>query len=164
MRCASPPDNVGRRLADLQIIQADVVQRLQFVFDLGNVVEQLECLLDIHLEHVGDRVALELHGERFAIEAMSLADRAGHPDVGQKIHFQASRAIAFAGLAASAIDVETEPSRLVAALLGGRQLREQIANVVEQLDVGARDSTVACGRSATGRWRSSCPGAASPSS
>ena len=113
-----------RRLSELDVIQADVVQRLQFVAHVGNVLEQLQRLLDVHLEHIGDGLALELDLQRFVVVPMSLADRAGHPHIGEEIHFQAIRAVPFAGFAATARDVEAEPARLVAAPLGLGQLRE----------------------------------------
>ena len=127
----------GRRLAELQVVEAHVVQRLQLVADVGNVLEQLERLLDVHLQHVGDRLVLEVHLQRFAVEAMPFAHRAGDPDVGQKVHLQPVRAVPLAGFAAAARDVEAEPARLVAAAFGFGQLREQVADVVEDLDVGA---------------------------
>ena len=61
--------------------------------------------------------------QRRVIATMALAHRAGDPDVGQKIHFQLGRAVALAGLAAAAADVEAEPARLVAAGLRLGQLR-----------------------------------------
>ena len=98
----------------------------------------LERLLHVHLQHVGDALALELHLQRLAVEAMALAHRAGDPDVGQEIHLQPVRAVALARLAAAAGDVEAEPARLVAAALRLGQLREQVADLVEHLDVGRR--------------------------
>ena len=130
-----------RGLAQLQIVEPDVVQRLQLVLNLGDVLEQVQRLLNVHLQHFGNRLALELDLQRLAVVAMSFADRAGHPDVGQEVHLQAIRAVSFARLAAAAFDVETESSRLVAAPFRLGQLGEQVANVVEDLDVGARIGT-----------------------
>ena len=98
----------------------------------------LQRLLHVHLQHVGDRLALEPHLQRLAIEAMPFADGAGHPHVGQKIHLQPVRAVPFARLAAAAGHVEAEPARLVAAALRLGQLRVQVADLVEQLDVRGR--------------------------
>ena len=82
--------------------------------------------------------AFEANLQRFAVEAMAVANRAGDPHIGQKIHFQAIRAVPFASLAAAAGDVEAEPARLVTAGFRFRQFREQIANIVGQFDVGGR--------------------------
>ena len=79
---------------------------------------------------------------------MAAADRAGDPHVGQEVHLQAVRAVSFAGLAAPAGHVETEAAGLVAAGLGLGQLRVEMADVVEELDVGGR---VRAGRAADGR-------------
>ncbi len=126
-----------RRLAQLHVIQAHVVQRLQFVADLGDVLEQVQRLLDVHLQHLGDRAVLELDLQRLAVVAVAFAHRAGDPDVGQEIHFQPRRAVAFAGLATAASHVEAEPARLVAPPPRLGHLGEQVADVVEHLDVRA---------------------------
>ena len=119
----------------------------------GHVREVLQRFLHVHFQHVVDVLALEADLQRFAVEAPALAHGAGHPDVGEEIHLQAVGAVALARLAAAARLVEAESARLVAADLGLRQLREQRADLVEDLDVGRRDWSAACGRSATGRCR-----------
>ena len=100
--------------------------------------EELERLLDRHLEHVGDRLALEADLERLAVVALAVALLARHVDVGQEVHLDLDLPVAAAHLAAAALDVEREAARLVAArprLLG---LGEQLADLVEQPDVGGR--------------------------
>ena len=49
----------GRGLAELDVVEADVVEGLQAAVDLGDVGEELDRLLDRHLEHVGDRLPLK---------------------------------------------------------------------------------------------------------
>ena len=66
---------------------------------------------------------------------MPLAHGAGDPNVGQKVHLQTVRAVAFAGLATSAGHVEAEPTFLVAAGLRFGKHGVQLADVVEDLDV-----------------------------
>ena len=146
----------GRGLAELHVVQAHVVQRLQLLADGGDVLEMPQRLLDVHFQHLGDRLALEADLQRLAVEAVPLAHRAGDPHVGQEVHLQLVRAVALAGLAAAAADVEAEAARLVAAGLRLGQLRVELADLVEDLDVGGRVASAACGRWATGRWRSSC--------
>ena len=128
----------GRRLAELHVVEPHVVQRLELVVDGRDVLEVLQRLLNVHLQHLGDRLALVADLQRLAVEAVPLAHRAGDPNVGQKVHFQLVRAVALAGLAAAAADVEAEPPRLVAAGLRLGQLRVEVANLVEHLDVRGR--------------------------
>ena len=100
--------------------------------------EELERLLDRHLEHVGDRLALEADLERLAVVALAVALLARHVHVGQEVHLDLDLPVAAAHLAAPALDVEREAPRLVAArprLLG---LGEQLADLVEQPDVRGR--------------------------
>ncbi len=127
-----------RGLAKLDVVEPDVVQRLEHRGDLGDVGEVLEGLLHVHVEHVADALALVTDVQSLAAEPLALADRAGDPDVGEEIHFQPVRAVALAGLAPASRDVKAEPARRVAARFRLRHPGEQVANLVKQLDIGRR--------------------------
>jgi hypothetical protein len=89
-------------------------------------------VLDGHLEHFVDGLALVADIQGLAVVALALADVAGHVDIRQEVHLDLDHAVALAGLAAAALDVEAEAARLVAA--GARFLGagEQLANRREQ--------------------------------
>ena len=127
-----------RRLAEPDVAEADVDERLQVPGDRRDRREEVGGLLDRHVEHLGDGLALVVHLERLAVVAGAVADLARDVDVGQEVHLDLDRAVAGARLAAAALDVEREPARLVAAhlRLGGRG--EQLADVVEDAGVGRR--------------------------
>ena len=100
--------------------------------------KKTDRLLDGHVEHVGDRLALEADVERLLVVALAVALLARHVDVGQEVHLDLDLPVAAAHLAAPALDVEREAPGLVAArprLLG---LGEQVADDVEQAGVGRR--------------------------
>ena len=101
-------------------------------------LEEFQRLLDRHVEHVGDGFAAEQHFQRFAVVALALADVAGDVDVGQKVHLDLDDAVALAGLAAAALDVEREAAGLVAARLGFRQAGEPFADRREGAGIGRR--------------------------
>ena len=67
-----------------------------------------------------------------------MADLAGHVDVRQEVHLDLDLAVALAGLAAAAGDVEREAPGAVAARAALRQRREEGAQVVPEPDVGGR--------------------------
>src|SRR3954454_24015390 len=69
---------------------------------------------------------------------MAVTDRASNPNVGQKIHLEAIRAVAFAGFATAALHIEAEAAWLVSAALRLGKLRVQAADVVEEFNVRAR--------------------------
>ena len=100
-----------RRLADLDVAEADFLQHLHLVADAGDRLEEVGRVLDRHVEHVGDRLALELHLERLAVVAGAVADVAGDVDVGQEVHLDLDQAVALARLAAAALDVEARSGR-----------------------------------------------------
>ena len=125
-----------RRLAELDVVEADVVQRLQPPAQLGLLAEELERLLDRHRQHVGDRRALVADVERLAVVALALADLARHVHVGQEVHLDADHPVARARLAAAALDVEREAPRRVAARARLGRERVELAHAREQVGVG----------------------------
>jgi hypothetical protein len=105
----------------------------------GTGLEELQRVLDGHVEHLVDVLALVADLQRLAVVALALADVAGHVDVGQEVHLDLDDAVALAGLAAPALDVEAEAAGLVAA--GARLLArsgEQLADRCEHAGVGGR--------------------------
>ena len=55
-----------RRLAELDVIETHVVQRLQQRGDRRNVLEMLERLLHVHFQHVGDAGSLVADFQRLS--------------------------------------------------------------------------------------------------
>ncbi len=126
----------GRRLAELDVAEADVEQRLELLLDLRDVLKQRQRLFDRRVEQVGDGLALVLHRQRLAVVARAAADVAEDVDVGQEVHLDALHAVALARLAAPALDVEGEAAGLVAALARFGQHRVQLADGREEPGVG----------------------------
>ena len=94
----------------------------------GIGVEEAQRLLDGHVEHVGDGLALVVDLQRLAVVALALAGLAGHVHVRQEVHLDLEHALALADLAAPALDVEGEAARLVAAQPRLRHLGEDLAD------------------------------------
>ena len=128
----------GGGLAEPDVAEADVDDRLHVPGDDGLVGEEGQGLLAAHLEDVGDVLALEGDVEGVAVVAGALAHLARHVDVGQEVHLDLDRAVAGARLAPAAGHVEAEPAGQVAADLRLLGLGEQLADVVEHAGVGGR--------------------------
>ena len=124
------------RLAEREIVQPHVAERLQRPANLGNVLEQLDRLAARHVQHVGDRPAVIADGQRLGVVAPAAAGVALDPHVGQEVHLDAELPVAFAFLAPPAGHVEAEPPRRVAAELRLGQLGVERADQVE--DAGER--------------------------
>ena len=120
-----------RGLAEREVIEAHVAERLQDAANLGDAMEELHRLAAGHVEHLGDRLAVEADGERLFVVALAAARVALDPHVGQEVHLDAKLAVALALLAAAAGHVETEPPRLIAAKFRLGQLGEKRANEIE---------------------------------
>ena len=108
-----------RLLADLDVGQAPTRFSVSILSRIdGTALNRLGRLFHRHVEHVGDRLVPVTHLQRLAVVAFALADVAGDIDVGQKVHLDLDDAVALAGFAAAALDVEREPPRQIAARLG----------------------------------------------
>src|SRR5262249_35895386 len=101
----------GSGLADMDVAQAHALQGRELVADRRHRAEELGAFVDGHVEHLGDALALERDLERLAVVALALADVALHIDVGQEMHLDLDDAVALAGFAAAAFDVEGEAAR-----------------------------------------------------
>src|SRR6476659_1530891 len=99
----------------MDVVEPDAMQQSEHVAHPWHRLEELQRLLDRHVEHVGDGLALEGDVERLAVVALALADVAGDIDVGQEVHLDLDDAVALTSLAAAALDVEREPPGLIAA-------------------------------------------------
>src|SRR5690606_7401941 len=91
---------------------------------------------------------LEGDVERLAVVALTVADVAGDIDIRQEVHLDLDDAVALAGLAAPALDVEGEAARLVAARLRFGKAGEPVADRREGAGIGRR---VRARRAADGR-------------
>jgi hypothetical protein len=81
----------------------------------GTAVEEFARHLDRHLQDFVDVAALVLDFEGLPVVALAVTDVTGHVDVGQEVHLDLDHAIALAGFAAAALDVEREAAGAVAA-------------------------------------------------
>src|SRR5690606_38839356 len=125
-------------LAEVDVAEPDVGEGLEPRADARHLLEEVERLVDGHLEHVRDVAALVVDLERLAVVAPAAADVAGDVDVGQEVHLDLDQPVALARLAAAALHVEAEPPRRVAAELGLRQLGEELPDRREEPGVGGR--------------------------
>ena len=105
------------------------------------MAEKLYCLINDHVQHLGNILSFITHFQRLAIITRTMTHLARHIDVRQKMHLDFDNAIAFARFAASAFDVKTETPRLIAAhfcLLG---LAKDLTDNVKNAGVGGRVRT-----------------------
>src|SRR5262249_11790534 len=126
----------GGALAELDVAEADGVEGLQFSAEHGDVLEEGEGLGDAHLQDVGDVLALVADFQGLAVVSAALADFAGDVDVRQEVHLDLDDAVAFAGLAAAAFDVEGEAADAVAPGARFRDMGEEFPQGGEQPRVG----------------------------
>ena len=103
---------------------------------LGRACEELHRLIHGHLQHIGNVLALVADLQGLPVVPPALAHLAGHEDVRQEVHLDLQHAVAGAGLAPAAPDVEAEPPRAVAPALGLLSGGEQVPDVVEEAGVG----------------------------
>ena len=123
-------------LTEFDIAETHILDGLNLSEDVGHVLEELHRLVDGHVEHIGDRLALIAYLQRLTVVTLAMTGLAGYLDVGQEVHLDGLVAIAAAGLAAPALHVEGESTGFVAADLGFGQVDKQRADVGEDACVG----------------------------
>ena len=143
-----PARERGRLLAHLDVAEADALQGFQLVADCGHSLEESRGIVHGHRQHVRDGLVAVQDLQRLAVVAPALALLALDVDVRQEVHLDLDQAVALAGLAAPALDVEGEAPRLVAAGLGLREPGVPLADRAEGAGVGGR---VGARRAADGR-------------
>ena len=126
----------GGLLADLHIAEADLVQRVELRGNRRYGGEEFRAVLDRHVEHIGNRLALEMHVQRLAVIALALAGLAGDVDIRQEVHLDLDDAVALAGFAAPALDVEAEPARRITARFRFRQAGIPVPDRAEGAGIG----------------------------
>src|SRR3954468_16087950 len=76
-----------------------------------------------------------MHFQRLPVKAFAIANRTGHEQIGQKVHFDFLDALPLAFLAPPALHVKAESPAFETALLGLARAGEHLANFVEHADV-----------------------------
>ena len=102
-------------MTDAHIVESDAMERFHALADSGDGLEELESFFDGHVENVGDGLFSECDFESFAIVSFSSACVALDVDVGEEMHFDTENAVALAGFATPAFDIEGESPGLVSA-------------------------------------------------
>ncbi len=127
-----------RRLAETDVAEADVIERIHDGAELGDFCEKGAAFLNGHGEDVGDIFSAIADFERLAIIALALTSFTGNPDVREEVHVDPDRAATHAFLTAAAFDIEAEAARFVAALAGDRELPEEVAHEIKGAGVSRR--------------------------
>ncbi len=130
-------------LAEREVPEPDVLEQAQGMVDGGVRGEEFARGRHVHVQYLGDGLVLVAHGQRLGVEARPTARLARHGHVREEAHLDGLEALAFAGRATSAGDVEGEARRSVAAQARLRSRGEQLADGVPEPDVGG----------GTGAWR-----------
>ncbi len=120
-----------RRLAEFDVAQTDILERLQAFDDTSfgrgiDFAEKFNSLVDGHVEHVVDIFATIFNLEYVVFETATVARLARDCDVGHELHLDGDDAVAFTLFATSAFGVKREvggrESHLLCALLVGKQM------------------------------------------
>src|SRR3569623_1143982 len=131
-----------RRLAERDVAEADVDERVHDPRQLLVMLEQLRGFLDRGLEDLRDVLALVLDAQGGVVVAAALAHLARDEHVRQEVHLGLADAGAYACFAAPAAllrgDGERVPARLIAVGLRLRHLRVELADQIERLGVRRR--------------------------
>ena len=100
--------------------------------------EELDCLVDCHVKHVGDVLAVELHFEDVALETLAVAMLTLKNYVSHKLHLNGYHSRSLALLATPSLGIEREELRGESHLYGKRLVGIKVAYGIVCLDVCGR--------------------------
>ena len=95
-----------RGLSELDISQSYVLYGLYLLQYGRHILEELYRLVDGHIQHVGNALALIAHLKRLAVVAFAVTYLARNHHIGQEVHLYGFVTVALARLAATALHVE----------------------------------------------------------
>ena len=130
------PGQGRRRLPELDVAKADVLQRAEFIGDGRKVLEERQRLIDGQVEHVRDRLAPVFDLQGFAVVPPALALLAGHVHVREEVHLNRDDAVPLTRFAAATLHVEREAPGPESARLGLGHHGEEIPDEGEQTRIG----------------------------
>src|SRR5690606_6478996 len=130
-------------LAELDVAQTHLLQGFELSLYRRHRPQEGVGFVYAQLQNVGNTLASVKDLQRLAIVTAALAFLAGDVHIGEKVHFNADDAIAFARFTASPFHIEREAPSGVATRPGVGKAREQISNEREEARV----------RRGVGTWR-----------
>src|SRR5689334_12331554 len=89
----------GRRLAQTEVAQPDLVEHLEPAKHLRRRAEERQRLSNREVEHLMNRAASIADLEHLRLEALAVALIARHEDIGEKLHLDPDFSFALARLA-----------------------------------------------------------------
>jgi hypothetical protein len=122
-------------LAEREVIQSGIVERLEGTPNTRERGKKLESLADRQPEDLGDVVSAKLDIQSFLTETLTTADVAGDEGWGEEVHFEFDTAGPFAGWASPLGAIERESAGGITAEPRFRCLGEQGPNIVKEPDV-----------------------------
>src|SRR5882724_3876583 len=126
----------GRGLAEAQVAETDFVQDAELRNNFGNVDEEGQRLANCQLQYFVNIFSVIADFEDTAFEARAAAFFADELNIGKKLHLDGDGAVALAGFAAAARDVEGKMSGRITAAFRIRRIGENLSNRVEGFEVG----------------------------
>ena len=128
-------------LAQLHVADADILQRLQPLHDLGAgriLAEELHGLIDRHAQDIIDRLVAITDVQDILLEPPSVTLFALQHQIRHELHLDRDRSFSLTGLASSARRIKTEMRRRQTQLMGQRLIREQLTDLVVGFQIGHR--------------------------
>ena len=124
-------------MAELDVAQSHILERPQESHDAGLPVgcEELDGLVDGHVEHIIHILSPEGDFQYVLLEALAMATLAGKHQVGHKLHLNGHGAFSLSLLTAASFGIEAEASGRVAHLLGQRLCGKEAAYLIPGLHV-----------------------------
>ena len=124
-------------LSQLDVTQSYTLQCLDLVENLRHVLEELYCLVDGHVQYIGDALSLVSYLQRFTVVSLAVAYLTRYIDIWQEVHLDGLVSISATRFASATLHVEGESTWFVTTDLGFWKSYKQRADVAEHTCVGS---------------------------
>ena len=124
-------------LSQLDVTQSYTLQCLDLVENLRHVLEELYCLVDGHIQYIGDALSLVSYFQRLTVVTLAVAYLTWNIDIRQEVHLDGLVSISATRFASATLHVEGESARLVTTDLSLRKTHKQRADIAEHTCVGS---------------------------
>ena len=122
----------------MDVAQPHFLQCFQFSQNAWMIFKKWYRFVHRHVQYIGNILSLIPDFQGLPVVPGAMAYFAGYVYIRKKLHFNFNNAIAVAGLAAAAFDVEAESSRFVSPHFGFRSLAEKLPDIIENAGIGGR--------------------------
>ena len=131
----------GRWLSKTDIRKSYIIECLNLSLNGRNVLEESKSLFHRHIQNIVNTLVFVFYFQCLTVISFAFADFTWYINICKEMHLNLDDTITTAGFAASAFDIKTETSFLIATCFGISCRCKQITDLIKHTCIGCRIGT-----------------------